>query len=293
MKKIFTLLFAASALVASAEGTGIYLSGTMNDWAATDAAWELQTEPDMPGWAYIDLTDMPAGTEFRIVGHGRDFGMKNTRNIIRPNSLHLPTEGGTYNLTVCEEGLDGVRLLVLTEDFETSKYGSIITRNADTKTLYGACMQSSVTPTLLEPIVNTSDVVGAEVEITEPWYVIKAYQLSNATQTVCNYGLTEADAANPGKTGTLIPTSFMTPTAAAIPVPAEGPGKYMVQFNYETNAYAVGGELSVTLIPDGTNPISDADSAIYYNLQGIQVTNPQPGQIYILRTPSSTRKVIR
>lgn len=287
MKKIITLLFAASTLVASAEGTGIYLSGTMNDWATADAAWELQTEPDMPGWAYIDLTDMAAGTEFRIVGHGRDFGMKNTRNIIRPNSLHLPTEGGTYNLTVCEEGLDDVHLLVLTEDFETSKYGSIITRNADTKTLYGVCMQSSVTPTLLEPIVNTSDVVGAEVEITEPWYVIKAYQLSNATQTVCNYGLSEADAANPGKTGTLIPTSFMTPTAAAIPVPAEGSGKYMVQFNYETNAYAVGGELSIDTITVGS-----IDNAIYYNLQGIQVTNPQPGQIYILRTPSSTRKVL-
>lgn len=282
MKKIFTLLFAASALMASAEGTGIYLTGTMNDWAKTDAAWELQPEPDMPGWAYIDLTDMPGGTEFRIVGHGRDFGMKNTRNIIRQNSLHLPTEGGTYNLTACDEGLDGVHLLVLTEDFETSRYGSIITRTSATETIYGACKASSVEPVVLAPLPGAENIVAGEVELTEPWYVIKAYKLSNATQSVTSYGLSA-----PGSTQ-LVPTSFIAPTADPIPVPADGEGTYMVEYNTATMVYGIGtGSLGV----EGVE-VSGVSEAVYYNLQGVRVENPDKG-IYIMIRDGRASKVMR
>lgn len=269
MKKIFTFLFLASALSAAADNTGIFLSGTMNDWAKDDATWELQTEPDMPGWAYIDLTGMAAGTEFRIVGHGRDFGMKNTRNTFRPNSMHLTTLDGEYNIAVGEAGLDGVHLMVYTEDFKTTKYGSVITRNADTKTIYGACMKSSVEPTVLAS-QEIADWVEGEVDITEPWYIIKAYGLSNATQTVTNYGLSASGS------NQLVPTSFMTPTADPIAVPEDGNGKYVVAFNTKTMVYQLG---SITIGVEEICTDSSA-SAVYYNLQGQKVEHPTSG-LYI------------
>lgn len=284
MKKFFTLLtlctLTAAAVSADDQTVGIYLSGTMNDWAENDAAWEFKAEPETPGWAYIDLSTLPAGTEFRIVGQGRNFGMKNTRNTIRRNSMHLMTLDGTYNLTACDESLDGVHLMVQTEGFATDKYIGILTITDESKTLYGACMQSSVTPTLLQPIVNTPNVLAAEVDITEPWYVVKAYQLSNATQTVCNYGLSDTD-------GILTPTSNLAPTAPAIPLPAEGPGKHIVHFNYETYAYWLDNNSAVGEIILGTDA-----GATYYNLRGIRVDNPEKGGIYIRVTSGRTTKVI-
>lgn len=282
MKKLFTLLMTAATLTASAEGTGIYLSGTMNNWADADAAWELQAEPDMPGWAYIDLTDMPAGTEFRIKGHGRDFGMKNTRNIIKQNSLHLTTEGGSYNLTAGDEGLDGVHLMVLSEGFDTDRYGSIITRNAATVTLYGACMASSVTPVLLSPKADTPDIVTGEVTIDEPWYVTKAYQLGNATQSVTNYGLAQA------RSTQLVPTSFITPTAEAIPVPEGSAGTYAIEFDTVTLVYGIGsGSVGLHAVE------SDETSApVYYNLHGIRVDNPGSG-VFIMVKNGTPVKLVR
>lgn len=269
MKKIFTFLFLASALSAAADTTGIFLSGTMNDWAKDDVSWELQTEPEMPGWAYIDLTDMPAGTEFRIVGHGRDFGMKNERNTFRPNSMHLTTQGGEYNIAVGEDGLNGVHLMVYTEDFETTKYGSVITRNADTKTIYGACMKSSVEPTVLSPQPEENYVSG-DVNITEPWYIIKAYGLSNATQTVNNYGVSTPDS------NQLVATSFMTPTVDPIPVPDRGTGEYFVSLNTSTMVYM----LDIMVIGVEEICTDSSTSAVYYNLQGQKVEHPTSG-LYI------------
>lgn len=283
MKKIFTLATLALAFTISAfaadddntQATGIFLSGTMNDWSENDPQWELKAEPQIPGWACIDLSSMPAGTQFRIVGHNRNYGMKNTRNTIRQNSMHLMTLDGANNLVACDESLDGVHLMVQSDVFTTDKYIGILTITDESQVLYGACMQSSVTPTLLQPIVNTPYTLAAEVDITEPFYIVKAYQLSNATQTVCNYGLSDTQ-------GILRPTSNLTPEASPIPVPADGAGKYMVAFNYQTYSYSVGGDTSVEAIPDSDN-LSDGDNTetIYYNLQGIRVANPLKGNIYI------------
>ncbi len=286
MKKILTLLAAllttAAAAFATDEGTGIYLSGSMNSWAENDPAWELKAEPETPGWAYIDLNSMPAGTQFRVVGHGRNYGMKNDRNTIRQNSEHLMTLDGANNLVVSDETLDGVHFMVQLEGFTTDKYIGLLTINEDSHVLYGACMQSSVTPTLLVPDTNSgAGVVGGYVEITEPFYIVKAYSLSNATQTVNNYGLSDTE-------GLLQPTSNLSPSASPVPVPADGTGEYLVCFNTDTYAYSVGENLSVgSLSAD-----SDA-SEIYYNLQGIRTAQPDKGSVYIRVRDGKVHKVLK
>ncbi len=47
-------------------------------------------------------------------------------------------------------------------------------------------------------------------------------------------------------------------------------------------------------IPDGVSNISapDNSSVTYYNMQGLKVVKPEPGQLYIERSGSQTRKVI-
>lgn len=281
MKKILTMLCAlvAGASLSAQDGTGIYLSGDMNGWSKNDPAWEFKAEAEIPGWACIDLSELPAGTNFRIVGLGRDFGMKNDRNTIRTNSLHLMTQEGKNNLVACDEGLGGVHLMVQTEGFTTDKYIGIITRTADTQVLYGACMETSVTPSLLTADASDPLTVCGNVEITEPWFVVQAYQLGNATQTVCNYGLSDTD-------GVLTPTSNLVPTAPAIPVPADGAGEYKVTFNTQTYSYCIGDD-------SGVQTIRHSDSeAHYYNLQGIRVTVPVKGNLYIKVCGGEARKVI-
>ncbi len=51
MKKSLLLLTLAisGAMAANAEGTGVYLTGTFNDWNHADPAWEFQLEEDTPG----------------------------------------------------------------------------------------------------------------------------------------------------------------------------------------------------------------------------------------------------
>lgn len=283
MKKFFTLICGAAlgcASMAAQEGCGIYLTGDMNEWKENDPQWEFKAEPEIPGWAYIDLTDLPAGTNFRIMGEGRKYGMKNTRNTIRQNSMHLMTLDGANNLVACEEGLDGVHLMVQSDVFKTDKYIGILTITDASKVLYGACMESSVTPTLLNPSASVPAIVEGEVDITEPWYVVRAYELSNATQTVCNYGLSDTE-------GKLQPTSNLAPTAAAIPVPASGSGVHKVEFDTLTYAYAVDGDLGV----EGIAASSDT-SVRWYNLQGIPVADPQQGRIYIRVSEGRAAKVI-
>lgn len=284
MKKIFTMLcvLAAGASLSAQDGTGIYLSGDMNEWSINDPAWEFKTEAEIPGWASIDLSELPAGTNFRIVGLGRDFGMKNDRNTIRTNSLHLMTHEGKNKLVACDEGLGGVHLMVQTEGFTTDKYIGIITRTADTQTLYGACMETSVTPALLTTDASDPMTVSGNVEITEPWFVVQAYQLSNATQTVCNYGLSDTD-------GVLTPTSNLAPTALAIPVPADGAGEYKVTFNTQTYSYHLGDDSGVQTI--ALSGSSDSE-AYYYNLQGIRVAEPVKGNLYIKVSGGKADKVI-
>ena len=283
MKKLFTLFaFAAMASTcAFSEGTGIYLTGTMNDWAENDPAWELQEEPNMPGWGSIDLTDFPAGTEFKIVGFGRTYGMKNNRNTINQNSMHTTTLDGSYKLTACAQSLDGVHLLVQTEDFEVNKFVSILTITDASIELWGACMESSVTPTLLVADETTPDVVSADVNVTEAFYIVKAYELSNATQTVVNYGISDT-------VGVLEPTSFLTPTAAPIPMPADGAGVYTVRFNTETFAYQVGEESSVDKVA-----VTSPGEEVYYNLQGVRVDSPVKGNVYILVRDGKASKIAK
>ncbi len=143
-------------------------------------------------------------------------------------------------------------------------------------------MQSSVTPTLLVPDTNSgAGVVGGYVEITEPFYIVKAYSLSNATQTVNNYGLSDTE-------GLLQPTSNLSPSASPVPVPADGTGEYLVCFNTDTYAYSVGENLSVgSLSAD-----SDA-SEIYYNLQGIRTAQPDKGSVYIRVRDGKVHKVLK
>lgn len=296
MKNLFTILsfclLSSIYVFADDEPAGIYLSGTMNNWAQSDPAWELKQDSEIPGWAYIDISAMPAGTEFRIVGHGRDYGMKNTRNTIRQNSMHLLTLDGEYNLTADETSLDGIHLMIQSDIFTTDKYIGLLSLNDESQTLYGVCMESSVTPSLLEPIVNTPNVLAAEVEITEPWFVVKAYQLSNATQTVCNYGLSDTD-------GVLTPTSNLAPTAPAIPVPDTGAGKYMVTFNFSNYRYTIAdtstvGIKDLTTDPTfnfGSNPSLNAEST-YFNLQGMPIEKPEHG-LYIERLNGSSVKHLK
>ena len=89
-------------------------------------------------------------------------------------------------MVVCDESLDGVHLMLQYGEFFTDKYLGIITRTDESELLYGACDAESVTPTLLP--AGENGLYSAPVSLTTGWYVIKAYQLSNATQTVCNFG---------------------------------------------------------------------------------------------------------
>lgn len=272
------LLLGLTLSAAAQQSTGIYLSGDMNGWAQADPDWEFLSEPGVPGWASIDLSGMPADTKFHIVGHGRDFAMKNTRNTIGRNSMHLMTLDGTYDLTAGPDGLDGVHLLLGYEDFMTSKYIGIITRTEDTKVIYGACMASSVTPTLL-PESATPGEYTAEVEISEPWFLVQALQVSNATQTICNYGLGSQPL-------TVTPTSNLAPTAEPLPVPDQGIGTYTVTFQPEALAYSVAGTQG--LMPATTLP----PPVLYYDLQGRPLPSPPPGTPCLKIQAGKTTKVL-
>lgn len=272
MKK--SLLIAAAALcslASQAEGVGVYITGSMNNWNNSDPAWEFQLEEDTPGWAYIDISSLPAGTEFRIVGpDGREYGMKNTRNTIRQNSLHLMTLNGTYNLVAADGGLDGVHLMLQYGEFFTDKYIGIITRNADSELLYGACDAESVTPTLL-PRLEQTDNYSAMVNLTQGWYVIKAYQLSNATQTVCSYAPaaagTEVVAGTPLQ---LTATSNLTPTLSPISVPTSGAGEYSVNFNAASNTLTISNSTGI-----GETITTTDEAAEYFSLEGIRLNAPE------------------
>lgn len=68
---------------------------------------------------------------------------------------------------------------------------------------------------------------------------------------------------------------------------------------YNMTATANGQTLHFTLLFDrsastsvGSIEASDAP-AVYYNMQGIQVANPEVGQIYIVRKGDKVSKVIR
>lgn len=272
-------------MAANAEGTGVYLTGTFNEWNNADPAWEFRIEEDTPGWAYLDISALAAGAEFRIVGpDGREYGMKNNRNTIRRNSLHLMTLNGANNMVVCDESLDGVHLMLQYGEFFTDKYLGIITRTDESELLYGACDAESVSPTLLP--AGENGLYSAPVSLTTGWYVIKAYQLSNATQTVCNFGPTEADATlTPATQLQLAATSNLTPTLSPIPVPTAGTGDYNVTFNPT--------DLTVKVVSmTGIESIdTESDSAEYYSIEGLRLENPQG--LVIERRGISSRLVIK
>lgn len=287
MKKSLLLLTLgiSGAMAANAEGTGVYLTGTFNDWNHADPAWEFQLEEDTPGWAYLDITTLGAGAEFRIVGpDGREYGMKNNRNTIRRNSLHLMTLNGANNMVVCDESLDGVHLMLQYGEFFTDKYLGIITRTDESELLYGACDAESVTPTLLP--AGENGLYSAPVSLTTGWYVIKAYQLSNATQTVCNFGPAEADATlTPGAPLQLAATSNLTPALSPIPVPTAGAGDYNVTFN----------PADLTVKAVSMTGIGDIDTeslpAEYYSMEGLRLERPEG--LVIERRGASSRLVIK
>lgn len=276
---------AVFALSANAEGTGVYITGSMNNWNQADPAWEFQLEEDTPGWAYVDISSLPEGTEFRIVGpNGREYGMKNNRNTIRENSLHLMTQDGTYNMTVAEGGFTNVHLMLQYGEFFTDKYLGIITRTSESVLLYGACDAESVTPTLLNPQTGTSS-YSSLVNLTTGWYVVKAYELSNATQTVCNYAL--AVPTTPVVLGSplqLTATSNLTPTLSPISVPTAGAGEYYVSFDSSDNVLTVSDQTGISTLS------ADSGNAEYFSLNGTRLSRPEG--LCIERRGNSSRLVI-
>ena len=269
-----------ASAAAMADGSGVYLSGQMNDWATEDPAWELTLDADYPGWATIDLTSMPANTEFCITGFGRTYKMKNAARVtINRNSMHYAVPNGSYNLTACQASLDGVHLMVQVRDFKTTTMLPLLTITDESIPVYGACMKNSIEPVPLSADEANPAVVKGEVEITEGFYFIKAYKLSNITQTVVSYGLSDTE-------GVLQPTDFESPTASPVPVPAKGVGKYPVTFNTETYAYTIGEDTGVGSIG------SEAIDAVYYNLQGIRVDHPVKGNVYIRFADGRPAKIL-
>lgn len=90
--------------------------------------------------------------------------------------------------------------------------------------------------------------------------------------------------------------------ADATSVAVEVPEGSALKFSYRVRAYdaagipgALSNEISVDLSPYAglDNVTVDADAPVeYYNLQGIRVANPTPGNLYIRRTGNSTTKVV-
>ncbi len=265
MKK-FYLFLTALLVSAAANADDWYLTGTVNNWSEADGSeYKFSESETLPGFMALNLTELSGQFKIRKQGTWNDaMGSWNDNPTI---SLGEPYQGHGNGNDISVVGTIRNATIYINEN----TYNIVIAGEKDGVEFPASLYVQGIPnwEAAGTPMTRDRNVYTAEFnELTEG----AEFKINNGTWDL-NWG-----AASDINIGSLYPAYNNGDNS--IVVQSMTNAKIVFFYSPDKNSTVT---LTGTPKPTGVENITveDNDDAPYYNLQGIRVANPQPGNLYI------------